>query len=183
MLRKVSFCIAALLVASPALAQSVVISESAPQTQPLSPSLGGTESLAIVTPAMAEALTEVPMVTMPPASGEVMPSLGTTESLALITPSQAETFSESSSIGIENEPSIIDTLPRITPAMAATLVADDIANAQDAAPLEEDVSIYVVEEGEVLPASAWGTAASEACKASGGVELTLPAGRIGCFKL
>jgi len=183
MLRKVTFCLAALLVASPAMAQSVTVSESAPQTRPLSPSLGGTESLAIVTPAMAEALTEVPMVEMLPASGEVMPSLGETESLAIITPSQAETFIESTSIGIENEPSIIDTLPRITPAMAATLVADDMSNAQNAAPLEEDVSIYVVEDGAILPASAWGASDSEACKASGGIELALPAGRIGCFKL
>jgi hypothetical protein len=147
MLRKLPLCLAALLVASPAFAQSVTISQSTPQIQPLSPSLGGTESLAIVTPA------------------------------------QADTIIESTSIGIENEPSIIDTLPRITPAMAATLVSNDAASARNAAPLEEDVSIYVVEDGTILPASSWGENDSAACKASGGVELPLPAGRIGCFKL
>lgn len=137
MLRKITLCFAALLVASPALAQSVTISESASQALPLTPYVGEQTGITI----------------------------------------------ESTSIGIENEPSIIDTLPRITPALAATLIADDITDIQNTSPLEEDVSIYVVEEGTVLPASSWSATDTEACKASGGIEVPLPGNRIACFKL
>jgi hypothetical protein len=141
----------AALAAAPVLAQSVTISESAVKVQPLSPSLGETESLAIITPDQAQALTS--------ASG---PSLG-------LLPA--------------DEQAVIDSLPRITPAQASTLVGTSTTGAVNAAPLQEDVTVYVVEEGTVLPASSWNQDQSDACKASGGVEIPIPGGRIACFKL
>ena len=143
--------IGAALMASPVLAQSVVISESAVQTQPLSPSLGSTESLAIVTPAQADALIS----------------------------------SSGSTLGLlpQEEQQALDALPRITPAQAATLVGTSQNGALDAAPLEEDVTIFVVEDGTILPASSWNQDQSDACKASGGVEIPIPGERIACFKL
>jgi len=197
MIRKFSFCLAALLVASPALAQSVIVSESQLRTQPLSPTLGDTGSLAIISPELAESLIEVPVIDALPPSGDVLPSLGEVETLAVVTPAQAEemieipTFvpspvsQESGTFVLtsESETSVIDTLPRIEPALAAIVLTEPLTVAADAPPAEEDVSLYVVGDGTILPASEWGAADSEACKASGGVELPLPGGRIACFKI
>ncbi len=137
------------LAASPALAQSVTVSESAPQTQPLSPSLGSTETLAIVSPGVADAVTSTGRLGLLPVE----------------------------------EQSALDALPRITPAQAATFVGTSPTGAANAAPLEEDVTVYVVEDGTVLPASSWNQQQSDNCKASGGVEIPLPGDRIACFKL
>lgn len=181
--------VGAALAASPVLAQSVTISESAPKTQALSPTLGGTDTLAIITPDQAEAMIEMPVVEARPAPGELMPSLGETETLAVVSPGTADAITSSSALagtlGLlpADEQSAIDALPRITPAQAATIVGTPQTSGLDAAPLEEDVTIYVVEEGTVLPASSWNQDQSDACKASGGVEIPLPGGRIACFKL
>lgn len=137
------------LAASPALAQSVTVSESAPQTQPVSPSLGSTETLAIVSPGVADAVTSTGRLGLLPVE----------------------------------EQSALDALPRITPAQAATFVGTSPTGAANAAPLEEDVTVYVVEDGTVLPASSWNQQQSDNCKASGGVEIPLPGDRIACFKL
>ena len=177
--------VSAAMAASPVLAQSVTISESAPKTQALSPSLGSTDTLAIITPAQADAMIEVPVVNAPPASGEVMPSLGETETLAIVSPDTADVITSTGTLGLlpADEQNALDSLPRITPAQAATIVGTAQPSGLDAAPLEEEVTIYVVEEGTVLPASSWNQEQSDACKASGGVEIPLPAGRIACFKL
>ena len=81
------------------------------------------------------------------------------------------------------EQAALDALPRITPAQAATLIGGDLSAAPNAESLNEDVEIFVVDDGMILPAANWTASQSAACKASGGVELPLPAGRIGCFKL
>lgn len=146
-MRTLAFSLAALLGATPALAQSVVISEtaSAPRTQALSPSLGQTEILPLITPATAETLIATPT----------------------IQPAQA--------------PSVLDTLPRISAEDIATIAPLQVdPNAESA---EEEVSLYVIEDGTILPADVWSARDSAACKAAGGVELPLPANRIGCFKL
>lgn len=111
----------AALAAMPAIAQTAIaqtIAESDLQTRPLSPSLGGTETLAVVTPEQAEFLIDVPLSVNP--------------------------------------------------------------NAEDA---REDVTLYVLEDNAVKDSGSWTAQDSEACKASGGIELPLPAGRTGCFKL
>jgi len=193
MSRKLSICLVALLAASPALAQSVVdapiISESAIQVQPLSSTLGSTESLAIVSPELAQQLIQVPVVpNAPMVSGEVSPTLGQTESLAVVSESQAQALiaapvaAPGTFFLSDPEPSIINTLPRITPAQAATFVADSLSISADAEPVEEEISIYVVGTGEILPSGAWSAQDSAACKASGGIELPLPADRTACFQ-
>lgn len=198
MIRKLSFCLAALLAASPALAQSVTVSESAVKTAPLSSTLGGTETLAVISPDLAETLIEVPVVAELPDSGEVRPSLGEVETLAVVTPEQAEAMTEvptdagapvpqdSGTFVLsrsESETTLIDTLPRIEPALAATIVNEPLSVASDAPSAGEDISLFVVGDGSVLPAETWSAADSEACKSTGGVELPLPGGRIACFKL
>ena len=47
----------------------------------------------------------------------------------------------------------------------------------------EPDTLYILHEGAVKQSGAWGEADSQACKASGGVEIPLPAGRVGCIKL
>lgn len=198
MIRKLSFCLVALLAASPALAQSVTVSESAVKTAPLSSTLGGTETLAVISPDLAETLIEVPVVAELPASGEVRPSLGEVETLAVVTPEQAEAMIEVPTYAgapvpqdtgtfvlsrSESETTLIDTLPRIEPALAATIVNEPLSVAADAPAAGEDISLFVVGDGSVLPAETWSAADSEACKSTGGVELPLPGGRIACFKL
>ncbi len=44
-------------------------------------------------------------------------------------------------------------------------------------------TIYVLNDGTVKQSGAWGEADRKACKASGGIEIPLPAGRIGCIRL
>ena len=220
MIRKFSFCLAALLAASPALAQSVVVSESAVRTQALSPTLGGTDTLAVVSPALAEALIAVPVTDALPPSGEVSATLGETQTLAVVTPAQAEALIDlptvaaapvpqpapvpqavpvpqaASLLQIEpttqpegtfilsgSEPTLIDALPRLEPDLAATILVEPLTVDPNAPDAEESVSLYVVGDGTILPASEWSAADSEACKTSGGVELPLPGGRIACFKI
>jgi len=214
MIRKFSFCLAALLAASPALAQSVVVSESAVMTQPLSPSLGGTDTLAVVSPGLAEAMIEVPVTDALPPSGEVSATLGETQTLAVVTPAQAEALIEAPTPMIASapeivpvpqaaslldvqpapqpegtfvlsgsEPTLIDALPRLEPDLAATILVEPLTVDPNAPDAEEAVSLYVVGDGTILPASEWSAADSEACKTSGGIELPLPGGRIACFKI
>jgi len=217
MLKTMSFCVAAILAASPAFAQSVVVSESSVQTQALSPSLGATESLPLVSPELAAEMIEIPMVEGAMVSGEVSPSLGSTETMAVVTPVQAETMMiapaamSSDSAGVmmmetttmtetmvqplaastttsdlvseRAETSILDTLPRIAPAIAEAMESSSASIDRSIPLAEEETSIYVVGDGTILPASAWGARDSEACKASGGIELPLPGSRIACFKL
>ena len=183
MLRSLPLCIAALLAASSAFAQSVTVTETAPQVRPLSPSLGSTESLAIITPSQAETLIEVPTVAAAPVSGEVSPSLGETESLAIVTPAQADAVIESGPLSDEAELTILDTLPRITPAQAAT-IETGTATLERSDPLaEEATTLYVVEDGMVRPTAAWSAQDSAACSASGGIEVPLPGNLTACFKL
>ena len=193
MSRKLSFCLVALLAASPAFAQSVItgpiVSESAVKVQPLSPTLGGTDTLAVVTPELAQQLIQVPVVpNAPMVSGEVSPTLGTTQTLAVVSESEAEALIAApvapagTFFLTDAEPSTIDALPRITPAQASTLVADSLSVSADAEPVEEEISIYVVGTGEILPSGAWSAQDSAACKASGGIELPLPANRTACFQ-
>jgi len=179
MYRKLAPCLAALLLASPALAQSVIVSESAVQTQALSPSLGSTESLAIVSPEMAAELIEVPVVS---ATSEAIIATPTQVGTATVVDSTSN-GEYGSFVLSDPELSTIDALPRITPAMAATLVVDTLTVDAAAQPVEDDVEVYVVGDGEILPSTAWGAQDTAACKASGGIELPLPGGRIGCFKL
>jgi len=101
MTRTLTLCVAALLTVSPAFAQSVTV--SAPQTQALSPTLGATESLPIVTPEEAAALIQVPVVETLPPSGEVSSTLGTTESLPVVTPALAETLSAQPTVEREGQ--------------------------------------------------------------------------------
>jgi|GEM_PF-1674380 len=182
MTRTLTLCVAALLTVSPAFAQSVTV--SAPQTQALSPTLGATESLPIVTPEEAAALIQVPVVETLPPSGEVSSTLGTTESLPVVTPALAETLSAQPTLESVAEPSVLDTLPRISAEDIATIAIDAPLSVDPSAPAaEQDVSLYVVEDGAILPAASWSVKDSETCTASGGVELPLPGDRIGCFKL
>jgi hypothetical protein len=44
-------------------------------------------------------------------------------------------------------------------------------------------TVYVIDSGNLKESGAWTAADSEACKASGGIEIPLPAGRIACFDL
>ena len=183
MLRSLTVCLAALLATAPAFAQSVTVTETAPQVRPLSPSLGETESLAIITPAQADALIQVPTAPAAPASGEVSASLGETESFAIVTPAQADAVIESGPLSDDAELSILDTLPRITPAQAATIEIGTATLDRSDPLAEEETTIYVVEDGMILPSGTWSAQDSAACKASGGIELPLPGGRTGCFKL
>ncbi len=44
-------------------------------------------------------------------------------------------------------------------------------------------TVYVLNDGTVKQSGAWSEADRAACKASGGIEIPLPAGRIGCIRL
>lgn len=44
-------------------------------------------------------------------------------------------------------------------------------------------TVYVLSDGTVKQTGAWSEADRQACKASGGIEIPLPAGRIGCIRL
>ncbi len=159
MFRNLSFCLVALLAASPALAQSVVVSESALQVQPLSPSLGTTESLAIITPNQAEALID----------GTATPTPVPAAVQTIILPDESA--------------QALSTLPRISPQEVEILIEEPLVVDPNAERAEQDVSLYVMEEGTILPSASWTARDSEACKAAGGIELPLPSNRIGCFKL
>lgn len=82
-----------------------------------------------------------------------------------------------------------------TPAPTSTTVATDAqgrsligANIQynpavSGANSGETETLYVLEDGTVKKSGEWGEADRAACKASGGVEIPLPAGRIACIRL
>lgn len=44
-------------------------------------------------------------------------------------------------------------------------------------------TLFVIESGNLKESGAWTAADREACAASGGIELPLPGGRVGCFNL
>ncbi len=44
-------------------------------------------------------------------------------------------------------------------------------------------TLYILNDGTVKQSGAWGEEDRKACKASGGIEIPLPAGRIGCIRL
>lgn len=194
MSRKLSICLVALFAASPAFAQSTItgpiVSESEVRMKPLSPTLGGTETLPVVTPEMAQQMIRVPVVpNAPMVSGQVSPTLGSTDTMAVVSQSEAAGMIAAPEVTSgrfflsDSEPSSIDTLPRITPAQAATIVTDPLSVSADAESAEDEISIFVVGTGEIRPSGAWSAQDSAACKASGGIELPLPAGRTACFKL
>ena len=55
---------------------------------------------------------------------------------------------------------------------------------RESAPLSDsEDTLYVIDSGNLKEAGAWTAADSQACKASGGVELPLPGGRVACFDL
>ena len=47
----------------------------------------------------------------------------------------------------------------------------------------EAETLYILNDGNVKESGAWGEEDRKACKASGGIEIPLPAGRIGCIRL
>ena len=141
-------------------------------------------AMLVAGPAFAQSVTvvESEVKTQP-----LSPSLGgTTGSLAIITPEQAgELTTGTATLDLlpADEQEVLDSLPRITPAQAATIVGTPSNAGINADPLEEDVTVYVVEDGTILPESAWNQQQRDACKASGGVEIPIPGDRIACIKL
>jgi hypothetical protein len=139
----------------------------------------------VATPALSQSLTGGVIVSESPVQTQPL-SIGETESLAVVTPEQAGALrSGSPALGLlpAEEQAVLDALPRITPAQASTFIEGSLISDPTAESLEENIDLYVVEDGTVLPAASWSAEQSAACKAAGGVELPLPADRIGCFKL
>ncbi len=184
MTRTLPLCLAALLAAAPAWAQSVTVTESGLNTRALSPTLGATESLPVIDPAIADSLIQVPVTNALPGSGEVSPTLGGTESLPLINPAIAAAATRVPTISSASQPGALDGLPRISAEEIATIVIDAPLSVDPSAPsAQQDLSLFVIEDGTILPADVWSARDSESCTASGGVQLELPGNRIGCFQL
>lgn len=47
----------------------------------------------------------------------------------------------------------------------------------------EAETLYILNDGTVKQSGAWGEDDRKACEASGGIEIPLPAGRVGCIRL
>lgn len=71
-----------------------------------------------------------------------------------------------------------------TDAQGKTLIGAPLGyNSAAGDPDGDGDTVYVLNDGTVKQTGAWSEADSQACKASGGIEIPLPAGRIGCIRL
>jgi len=71
-----------------------------------------------------------------------------------------------------------------TDAEGRTLIGEQLQYNPNVSAADGDPeTLYILNEGNVKQSGAWGEADREACKASGGIEVPLPAGRIGCIRL
>jgi len=71
-----------------------------------------------------------------------------------------------------------------TDAEGRTLIGERLQYNPNVSAADGDAeTLYILNDGNVKQSGAWGEADRQACKASGGIEIPLPAGRIGCIRL